>query len=183
MKHLFAALFVLASVSVQAQVLDRRPFNLPPYAELPAAMRQVQREDRYDRLRSETGVVFEQFSYLSDGLRINAFIARPAAVAGRLPVVVYLRPGVGEAAAIGLLSLHNFYEMQKYAAAGFLVVASQFRGTGGSEDKDEIGGARSGAFPRRHASPGHGARPGTVPGLGTWPEGPRRRPMRPVRTA
>ncbi|HYE85288.1 MAG TPA: prolyl oligopeptidase family serine peptidase [Vicinamibacterales bacterium] len=123
-----------------ADVLDRKLYQLPPYADLPAAMRQVQREDRYDRVRNDARVVFEQFAYRSDGLRINAFLARPAKISGRLPVVIYCRPGVGEGAAIGLLTLHNFYEMQQYAAAGFLVIAPQFRGTGGSEGKDEIGG-------------------------------------------
>jgi len=80
----------------------------------------------------------EGITYLSDGLRINGYLALPKA-AGSYPSVIVNRGGnfnlnvwTDDRA---IQSLGNM------ASWGYVVVASQYRGAGGSEGHDDFGGA------------------------------------------
>ncbi len=76
--------------------------------------------------------------YMSDGLRIRGFRVRPAGP-GPFPCVVCCRGGNRDFASIGDLAVANL--LCRIASWGYLVVASQYRGGGGSEGGDEFGGA------------------------------------------
>lgn len=87
---------------------------------------------------ANTNIHAEDLYYLSDGLRIKAFLFRPAQQ-GVYPCIIYNHggnPGFGvptrERLANGLTG--------SLAASGYVVIASQFRQTDGSEGKDEFGG-------------------------------------------
>jgi len=73
-------------------------------------------------------------TYWSDGLRINGFLGRPSG-AGSYPVIIYNRGGYED---IGTL---EGWEIVPAVEAGFVTVASQYRGNAGSEGRDEFGGA------------------------------------------
>jgi dipeptidyl aminopeptidase/acylaminoacyl peptidase len=96
------------------------------------------RED-YEAARADRDFRFEQFTYVSDGLTVGAYLYRPRETAARpLPVIVFnrgswLRPKgfAGEM----LVMAHSF------AKAGFMVVAPHYRGSNGWEGRDELGGA------------------------------------------
>jgi dipeptidyl aminopeptidase/acylaminoacyl peptidase len=95
--------------------------------------------DAYAAARADDRYVMEQFTYVSDGLTVGAYLYRPRArVAGKLPVIIFnrgswTRPNgfAGEM----LVMAHRF------AQAGFLVVAPQYRGSNGWRGRDELGGA------------------------------------------
>jgi fermentation-respiration switch protein FrsA (DUF1100 family) len=72
--------------------------------------------------------------YWSDGLRIHGFYAEPKAP-GKYPAVIYNRSGTGAAGAL------NGMELAPFAETGFVIVASQLRGSSGSEGREEFGGA------------------------------------------
>jgi dipeptidyl aminopeptidase/acylaminoacyl peptidase len=73
-------------------------------------------------------------TYWSDGLRVKGFLGRPTEGAG-LPAVIFNRGGHGEFGELWGQQLIAFVE------AGFVAVASQYRGACGSEGSDEFGGA------------------------------------------
>jgi len=113
------------------QILERRPFEYPPECYNPARGL-LKRQHAY----LET-VEAQAITYRSDGLRINGFLVKPKQ-AGPHPCIICNRGGnrdfavMDERAVIQLLC--------RIASWGYVVVASQYRGGGGSEGRDEFGG-------------------------------------------
>jgi dipeptidyl aminopeptidase/acylaminoacyl peptidase len=77
---------------------------------------------------------YYRLTYWSDGLRINGFYAEPKSP-GPHPAVIYNRGGNRDTGKL------TGIELAPFAEVGFVVVASQMRGGGGSEGRDEFGGA------------------------------------------
>lgn len=73
-------------------------------------------------------------TYWSDGLRVKGFLGRPRS-GNRLPAVVFNRGGNREFGAL------EGWEIVPFVEAGFVAVASQYRGNAGSEGAEELGGA------------------------------------------
>jgi len=72
--------------------------------------------------------------YMSDGLRVNGFLGRPRAK-GVHPAIIYNRGGFREYGAL------EGWEVALFAEAGYVSVASQYRGNAGSEGREEFGGS------------------------------------------
>lgn len=76
-------------------------------------------------------------TYLSDGLKIKGLMAKPQKP-GSYPCIIYNRGGNRE---FGALKLgHGAITLGKIAKEGYVVIASQYRGNGGSEGIEEFGG-------------------------------------------
>jgi dipeptidyl aminopeptidase/acylaminoacyl peptidase len=81
----------------------------------------------------------EGITYLSDGLRIHGYLATPKAGKGPFPALILNRGGNAN---LGVFTDdHAVVSLGTIAAWGYVVVASQYRGAGGSEGTDEFGGA------------------------------------------
>ncbi|ADR20304.1 peptidase [Marivirga tractuosa] len=77
-------------------------------------------------------------AYNSDSLMISGFVVQPKKP-GKYPVIVFNRGGHQE---LGRLVVATAVEvMGPFAAEGFVVVASNYRGNSGSEGKEEFGGS------------------------------------------
>src|SRR5215467_9800462 len=119
MKRAFFVLFAALAIAAHA-------------ADSPLASSEVIRADK-------TGdVELRKIRYRSDGLIINGYMAVPKGTA-KLPCLIHNRGGnwtlsvwTDDTAADILV---------RFASWGYVVVASQYRGAGGSEGKDEYGGA------------------------------------------
>jgi dipeptidyl aminopeptidase/acylaminoacyl peptidase len=101
---------------------------------------QIATLERYEpALRATlTRVTVQAITYLSDGLRIKGYLVAPRH-GTHLPCVIYNRGGnrdfgkwTDESVAL---------ELAKIASWGYVVVASQYRGSAGGEGQDEFGGA------------------------------------------
>jgi len=81
-----------------------------------------------------------RFTYKVDGLGINGFAITPKTLKGVMPCIVYNRGGSADFGVIktGWLFTGIAAELAK---AGYIVLATQYRGGGGSEGVDEMGGA------------------------------------------
>lgn len=79
----------------------------------------------------------ERVLYRSSGLRVAGFVLRPAQP-GPHPVLIWLRGGNRDYGKIEPVTLLNLLWL---ADAGFVVVATQYRGADGGEGVDEFGGA------------------------------------------
>ncbi|WP_368649942.1 alpha/beta hydrolase family protein [Brucella intermedia] len=92
----------------------------------------IGREDFLEQVR------IRRITYASDGLPVAGYLMEPLAP-GKHPAIIYNRGGYGEFGAlapdVGLLQLADL------AAEGYVVVASQYRGTAGAPGHDEFGGA------------------------------------------
>jgi dipeptidyl aminopeptidase/acylaminoacyl peptidase len=115
-----------------------RPVALPAFDAERGIQWSSSREE-YEKARSDERYVLEQFTYDTDGLTVGAYLYRSRAKQNRfLPVIVYnrgsyIRPNgfAGE-----MLVMAN-----RYAKAGFIVVAPHYRGSNGWQGRDEMGGA------------------------------------------
>ena len=90
----------------------------------------------YDRFHSGTSVRVERITYQSDGLAIKGFLISPKKPKTSTPLIVFNRGGTLEWSRITFWEILEFCRL---AERGYTVIASYFRGCGGSEGMDELG--------------------------------------------
>jgi dipeptidyl aminopeptidase/acylaminoacyl peptidase len=83
--------------------------------------------------------VVEKITYNSDGLKVKGYMAYPADTSRRYPVIIWCRGGIGNAGLIDSFNARGMFG--QLADWGYAVLASQYRGNGGGEGKDEFGGS------------------------------------------
>lgn len=105
-----------------------------PQTQLNIARRSMSAEDfvRFEHVQ------LYGITYLSQGLFIKGFMALPATQEQILPALIFNRGGTGERGALTPESAMHYAGL--YASWGYVVVASQYRGQGGSEGVEEWGG-------------------------------------------
>lgn len=95
--------------------------------------------EAYDQRLIHSGFECIKITYRSDGLKVIGFIVKPVDTHGkRLPAIIYNRGGSREFAKIVPDSL--FLWDYAFLAEGFVIFASQYRGSDGGEGQDEFGG-------------------------------------------
>ncbi|HET9532216.1 MAG TPA: prolyl oligopeptidase family serine peptidase [Blastocatellia bacterium] len=82
-------------------------------------------------------VELRKITYLSDGLRVKAYLSFPKK-GERLPCVIFNRGGNREFGALD--DARAAGTLGSVASWGYIVVASQYRGNAGGEGKEEFGG-------------------------------------------
>lgn len=80
--------------------------------------------------------VVERITYLSDGLKINGYAARPSEP-GEYPVLIWNRGGSGDRGALD--DMTSYLILASTAVWGYVVLASQYRGNKGSEGEEDWG--------------------------------------------
>lgn len=84
-------------------------------------------------------VEVERIDYLVDELRVVGFIVKPLSAHQQpVPVMIYNRGGNRE---YGKIDSERLRRLCSYAARGYVVLASQYRGNDGGEGREEFGGA------------------------------------------
>ncbi len=106
----------------------------PSKSQFNIAQRLMNTED-FERFSS---VQLYSITYISDNLKIKGFMALPAATEKLLPAIIFNRGGIGERGALTPDSAMNYAGL--YASWGYVCLASQYRGQGGSEGIEEWGG-------------------------------------------
>jgi dipeptidyl aminopeptidase/acylaminoacyl peptidase len=115
-----------------------QPVTVPSFDAEPGIQWSSSREE-YEAARADGRYAFEQFTYESNGLTVGAYLYRLRNQrALPLPVIVYNRGSYTRRAGFAgeMLVMAN-----RYARAGFVVVAPHYRGSNGWEGRDEMGGA------------------------------------------
>ncbi|HWT02065.1 MAG TPA: prolyl oligopeptidase family serine peptidase [Pyrinomonadaceae bacterium] len=146
-----AALLLLCAHTAPAQsnavakpdgtIIESAPYQLPTHAQLPANLHSAYSHEAVEKIRTAADLELLKITYMSDGLKIAGFIYKPKRTEGqKLPAIIFNRGGLADGA-IGPENFNYLYEMHRYASEGFVVIASQYRGAGGSEGKDEAAGA------------------------------------------
>ena len=128
--------------SDNGKIIERAPYVFPTYEQVPARFKPAYSKEEVEAIRNSPDLELWKIKYMSDGLKVFGFIYKPKETAGkRLPLVIWNRGGVGEDTKIGNENFNDIYEMHRFAREGFVVLASQYRGTDGGEGRDEAGGA------------------------------------------
>jgi dipeptidyl aminopeptidase/acylaminoacyl peptidase len=117
-------------------IRERHAARSVPFDE--AAFRVAYPRASFDRLH-DGSIECWSITYRSDGLQVAAYIVRPRhATVRSLPAIIYNRGGNRD---FGRLVFADVVEFAEWAQQGFVVLASQYRGSTGSEGSDEFGGA------------------------------------------
>lgn len=143
MKYLkFLILFLLFS-GAQAQesnLLIRKELvsDLSAYPVYPALIKEVEGKAMWkDEFTYLDSIEIYSITYLSDGLKINGLMVKPR-TKGNYPAIIYNRGGNRD---FGALTIANgVMALGQIASEGYVVIASQYRGNGGSEGTEEFGG-------------------------------------------
>lgn len=89
------------------------------------------------RFRYMDSIDVYRITYMSDGLKINGFLVKPKKK-GNYPCIIYNRGGSGDFGA--LQPIHGALTLGRLAKEGYVLIASQYRGNGGSEGQESFGG-------------------------------------------
>ena len=109
---------------------------LRPFSELRP---RLQTAEEFSERRAYEGFRCERIAYASDGLKVFAYIWRPADTEGKkLPLVIFNRGGGQDISKLVPSERDGFYD---YLKSGFVVIGSQYRGNDGGQGHDEEGGA------------------------------------------
>jgi dipeptidyl aminopeptidase/acylaminoacyl peptidase len=131
--------FALTACAVAALSLwQEQPVTVPAF-DAEQGLRWSSSREEYDAAKADVDYAFEQFTYESDGLTVGAYLYRPRQSGGRpRPIIVYNRGSFTRPTGFAgeMLVMAN-----RYARAGFLVVAPHYRGSNGWKGRDELGGA------------------------------------------
>ena len=130
----FAAtwMLVLSVASLQAQdgkIIEKKPLVLPD-----SVVKQLAQMNSGLDLKA---IDFSRITYLSDGLKVTAYVAEPKAK-GKYPCIVSNRGGNRDFSQWEPLNIGFF--LGRMASWGYVVIASQYRGNDGGEGREEFGG-------------------------------------------
>ena len=128
---LLAFLPALAAHAQNGKILAQRPVV---YSDSLKAQR-IRVWPGYRQVFDETETL--AITYRSGGLKIEGFVMQPRKP-GRYPCVIFCRGGHED---FGQIELAYTSVLADIAHHGYVVIASQLRGTPGSEGKDEFGGS------------------------------------------
>jgi dipeptidyl aminopeptidase/acylaminoacyl peptidase len=139
--NIFLLLLIFPNVKAQDNNLLVRKVQISDFSGYPIYPHLVQDNNGETKWKNEfkylDSIEMYSISYLSDGLRINGFLVQPKKN-GNFPCIIYNRGGNRE---FGNLTIATgITTMGEIAAAGYVVIASQYRGNGGSEGAEEFGG-------------------------------------------
>lgn len=142
LSSLLAPLILAGSFSPQESgaVVGRKTYEFPSYEKAVEATDVENYAERaaYERAVADTKFEFLKLTYLSDGLKVTAYVYKPAGVGGqKLPAIIFNRGSVvrGDIAPELVVFFHRL------ASEGFVVLAPLLRQSDGGEGKDEVGGA------------------------------------------
>lgn len=92
--------------------------------------------DQYARYAAGTDTHTERITYRNDGLTIGGVMVSPR-TPGRHPVIIYNHGNVMD---VGRIILAEILEFNRLAERGYIVLASTYRGAGGSEGQPSMDG-------------------------------------------
>lgn len=143
MKYIKSIIFILFTLAIQAQdsnllikkdlITDWSKYPIFPYLiDSTSAEKHWKPEFKYLDSIEVYGI-----TYISNGLKIKGFMAKPKKE-GNYPCIIYNRGGNRDFGSLKIY--HGAIPLGQIAKEGYVVIASQYRGNGGSEGKEEFGG-------------------------------------------
>lgn len=126
---------ICAQKPENGQLISRTPYASAPYDAVKGLEGSWGREE-YETALRDGRFAMETVKYSSDGIAVSALMYGPKVSGPKLPVIVFNRGGFVRGD-IGHELLPLFY---RFAKEGFLVISPMYRGSNGTEGKDEVGG-------------------------------------------
>lgn len=136
---LFINLLVPNFVANDGTIVERETYQFPSYEKAlqTTKIRGITSKEEYERAIRDTNFEFQRLKYMSDGLKVTAYLYKPTRVSGsKLPAIIFNRGSfiLGDVAPELISSFHRL------ASEGFVVLAPMYRQSDGGEGRDEMGG-------------------------------------------
>jgi dipeptidyl aminopeptidase/acylaminoacyl peptidase len=137
MKYLLLVLVSLLTGIGPARSQDGKILERQPYVFADSTLARI---SKVNHAAGEVvrDVDFYRITYLSDGLKVSGYLAMPKKQ-GKYPCVIFNRGGNRDFGALNPGSLIRL--IGEVATWGYVVAASQYRGNGGGEGREEFGGS------------------------------------------
>jgi dipeptidyl aminopeptidase/acylaminoacyl peptidase len=121
-------------------LIERKVYAFPSYEQAVQTtdVEKYTSKQAYEKAVSDGDFELEKLKYISDGLKVVAYLYKPKEVEGkRLPAIIFNR---GSAVRSDIApELVVFFH--RLASEGFVILAPMYRQSDGGEGRDEIGGA------------------------------------------
>jgi|SRR5690606_1691539 len=143
MKFLNALLFLLVLSNCQAQesklLLKQQLIDNLDKTPIYSRLTQVTNGENHwkDEYKYLDSIDIYSITYLSDGFKVNGLLVQPKKE-GKYPCIIYNRGGNRDFGSLKIA--HGALTLGQLAKEGYVVIASQYRGNGGSEGQEEFGG-------------------------------------------
>jgi dipeptidyl aminopeptidase/acylaminoacyl peptidase len=121
-------------------VVEQKAYVFPQYEKAVETTDVENYADRaaYEKAVGDTSFEFQKLTYLSDGLKVTAYLYKPRRTEGqKLPCVIFNRGS----AVRGDIAPELVTFFHRLASEGFVILAPLLRQSDGGEGKDEVGGA------------------------------------------
>jgi dipeptidyl aminopeptidase/acylaminoacyl peptidase len=141
---LFSNLLLVPDVAVGADskdgtIVERETYQFPSYEKAlqTTNIRDVASKEEYERAIRDTNFEFQRLKYMSDGLKVTAYLYKPTRVSGsKLPAIIFNRGSL----ILGDIAPELVSLFHRLASEGFVVLAPMYRQSDGGEGRDEMGG-------------------------------------------
>jgi dipeptidyl aminopeptidase/acylaminoacyl peptidase len=131
------SLIAQAATPDDGKIVAVKKYPLPPFDQVKEIARHWSKQD-YDRAANDPSYEFQKLTYLSDGLRVVAYLYKPKQTDGKkLPAIIFNRGSYVRSDIAAELA--PFFH--RLALQGFIIIAPLYRGSDGGEGRDEMGGA------------------------------------------
>ena len=126
--------------SSNGMIVRREAYAFPPYEKAVQAtgVEDYAPKEAYEQAANDRRFELQKLTYMSDGLRVVAYLYKPVRTEGvLLPTIVFNRGSTirGDIAP----ELVSFF--RRLASEGFVILAPMYRQSDGGEGRDEVGGA------------------------------------------
>ena len=129
----------LAADSDDGVIVERETYQFPSYEKAlqTTNIRDIASKEEYDRAIGDSNFEFQRLKYMSDGLKVTAYLYKPKRVGeSKLPAIIFNRGSL----ILGDIAPELVSLFHRLAAEGFVVLAPMYRQSDGGEGRDEMGG-------------------------------------------
>ena len=141
---LFINLVLVPDVAVAADskdgtIIEQQTYQFPSYEKAlqTTNIRDIASKEDYERAIGDTNFEFQRLKYMSDGLKVTAYLYKPTRLSGsKLPAIIFNRGSL----ILGDIAPELVSSFHRLASEGFVVLAPMYRQSDAGEGRDEMGG-------------------------------------------
>ena len=136
---LFPCVVARAIDSNDGTIVERETYQFPSYEKSlqTTNIRDITSKEEYETAIRDTNFEFQRVKYMSDGLKVTAYLYKPKLVSGsKLPAIIFNRGSL----ILGDIAPELVSSFRRLASEGFVVLAPMYRQSDGGEGRDEMGG-------------------------------------------
>jgi dipeptidyl aminopeptidase/acylaminoacyl peptidase len=130
---------VAAADSKDGAIVERTTYQFPSYEKAlqTTNIRDITSKEEYERAISDTDFELQRLLYMSDGLKVTAYLYKPVRTSrDKLPAIIFNRGSL----VLGDIAPELVASFHRLAGEGFVVLAPMYRQSDGGEGRDEMGG-------------------------------------------